>query len=402
LAATQDIAVDGLALTILSPCNKELGATCNTIGQSLGFLISSAGFLAFYSPEFCNAYLRPAAAADPEAGLLTLGGFMMFWGWLFLASTVWVARVDKDEHTRLCGSLRSILASAYGEMLLVLRLPAVRSISIVLLTCRAALGVFGQATSLHITRAGMPKEHLALLFSCAMVFGMLVQAYVTSRYLTNSCEAEAKPLSVYGHVYPARLLMGAISAVLVAAVGAHKEAEDGLPYWLYAAVAVSIFAGVAVQETAFVAQMAFFNRVADPSIGGTYMTMLNTIANLGAQWPNTAALFLIDGLQWTRPCSCDPSAETATASLWPYWGMLQASVTQRLVEVGVLDGGAAAAHEAPCECQPVVVVDGYSLTCALSLVVGLVWLVLMRPRVFKLQALPSHAWMARVEKSSQV
>ena len=190
LAATQDIAVDGLALTILSPCNKELGATCNTIGQSLGFLISSAGFLAFYSPEFCNAYLRPAAAADPEAGLLTLGGFMMFWGWLFLASTVWVARVDKDEHTRLCGSLRSILASAYGEMLLVLRLPAVRSISIVLLTCRAALGVFGQATSLHITRAGMPKEHLALLFSCAMVFGMLVQAYVTSRYLTNSCEAE--------------------------------------------------------------------------------------------------------------------------------------------------------------------------------------------------------------------
>ena len=36
LAATQDIAVDGLALTVLSEENKELGATCNAIGQTLG------------------------------------------------------------------------------------------------------------------------------------------------------------------------------------------------------------------------------------------------------------------------------------------------------------------------------------------------------------------------------
>ena len=91
LAATQDIAVDGLALTILSPSNKELGATCNTVGQSLGFLLSSAGFLALYSPEFCNRYLR-SGSTQSDVGLLTLGGFMMFWGWLFLASTLWGAR----------------------------------------------------------------------------------------------------------------------------------------------------------------------------------------------------------------------------------------------------------------------------------------------------------------------
>jgi PAT family acetyl-CoA transporter-like MFS transporter 1 len=40
LAATQDIAVDGLALTILSPRNKELGATCNAIGQTLGTFLA--------------------------------------------------------------------------------------------------------------------------------------------------------------------------------------------------------------------------------------------------------------------------------------------------------------------------------------------------------------------------
>jgi hypothetical protein len=35
----------------------------------------------------------------------------------------------------------------------------------------------------------------------------------------------------------------------------------------------------------FIAQMAFFNRVSDARIGGTYLTMLNTLANLGGQWP---------------------------------------------------------------------------------------------------------------------
>jgi PAT family acetyl-CoA transporter-like MFS transporter 1 len=31
----------------------------------------------------------------------------------------------------------------------------------------------------------------------------------------------------------------------------------------------------------FVSQMAFFATVSDPKIGGTYMTLLNTLTNLG-------------------------------------------------------------------------------------------------------------------------
>ena len=33
--------------------------------------------------------------------------------------------------------------------------------------------------------------------------------------------------------------------------------------------------------TMFVCQMAFHAQISDPSIGGTYMTLLNTVANLG-------------------------------------------------------------------------------------------------------------------------
>eukprot|EP00961_Rhodomonas_salina_P133042 1790556-Rhodomonas_salina.1 len=36
-----------------------------------------------------------------------------------------------------------------------------------------------------------------------------------------------------------------------------------------------------VMNVMFVSQMAFFAKVSEPRIGGTYMTLLNTIANLG-------------------------------------------------------------------------------------------------------------------------
>ena len=42
--------------------------------------------------------------------------------------------------------------------------------------------------------------------------------------------------------------------------------------------------------------MAFFARISDPAIGGTNMTFLNTLANLGMMWPNSF-------LTWSVFCS---------------------------------------------------------------------------------------------------
>ena len=108
LAATQDIAVDGLALTVLSERNKELGATCNAVGQTFGTFISYVGFLAL------SAY-----------GLVTLGGFMVFWGWVFLGSTLWVLTVRRDEHTPQPGGAGAAMVATYLEMWQVLKLPNV-------------------------------------------------------------------------------------------------------------------------------------------------------------------------------------------------------------------------------------------------------------------------------------
>jgi hypothetical protein len=52
LSATQDIAVDGWALTLLSAENVSYSSTAQSIGITLGYFMSFTIFLAFNSAEF--------------------------------------------------------------------------------------------------------------------------------------------------------------------------------------------------------------------------------------------------------------------------------------------------------------------------------------------------------------
>ena len=55
LAATQDVVVDGWALTMLKPSNVGYAATCNTAGQQIGWLMGFVVFTALGEDE--NIYL---------------------------------------------------------------------------------------------------------------------------------------------------------------------------------------------------------------------------------------------------------------------------------------------------------------------------------------------------------
>lgn len=64
----------------------------------------------------------------------------------------------------------------------------------------------------------------------------------------------------------------------------------------------------------FVAVMAFFARISDPAVGGTYMTLLNTVSNLGGNWPSTVVLWLVDVLTWGRCNIPDTQTDNMCAS----------------------------------------------------------------------------------------
>ncbi|KAL8429421.1 hypothetical protein ACSSS7_006607 [Eimeria intestinalis] len=61
--------------------------------------------------------------------------------------------------------------------------------------------------------------------------------------------------------------------------------------------------------------MAFFARVSDPRIGGSYMTFLNTVANVGSQWPRALSLWLMDSFAIRDCTGVDMSAPGAKCSM---------------------------------------------------------------------------------------
>lgn len=58
----------------------------------------------------------------------------------------------------------------------------------------------------------------------------------------------------------------------------------------------------------------FFTRISDARFGGTYMTMLNTLYNIGKSVPQTLALKMIDVLTFSK-CLNDSQINNSTSSL---------------------------------------------------------------------------------------
>lgn len=83
----------GWALTLLSTDNLSYASSAQTIGLNTGYFLSFTVFLAFNSPEFANKYFR---SVPMDEGLVSLGGYLKFWGWIYILVTVWLAKYKKE------------------------------------------------------------------------------------------------------------------------------------------------------------------------------------------------------------------------------------------------------------------------------------------------------------------
>lgn len=146
----------------------------------------------------------------------------------------------------------------------------------------------------------------------------------------------------------------------------------------------------------FVASMAFFAKVSDPAVGGTYMTLLNTLCNLGGNWPATAALWFVDPLTF-RQCSTDYTNGCSTiterevgcstlASFQSYYMLYNGKITN--VKIYLLFQVCANTNNGVCIMQ----LDGYYIESILCLIIGFSWLRWGRRKINILQAKPMSAW----------
>ena len=346
LAATQDIAVDGWALSLLSKENVGYAATCQTIGMNIGYFMSFTIFLALNDANFCSRWL----GVDRE--IVTLGGYLFWWGWVYVGVTVVVglfkregpSKVDSSHvvdissaalHPRgdskannsgrpasLTGMTRRKLSNAengvgfgvevdapstetspdsikghttssatirtaYSQLFRTIQLPPVKLLCALLIVSRLAMLPAESASALKLLEKGVSKEALAGLVLIEFPIE-LISALIAGKWAASS-----HPLRPWLAGFKIRLLMAFLTTVCVYYFPVGVADIAGAPLAFSCLVALGLLTSFS-STLMFTALGDFYNRISDPSMGGAYLTMLNTVANIGVVVPKVIVFWLID------------------------------------------------------------------------------------------------------------
>lgn len=363
LCATQDIAVDGWALTLLTPEALSYASTAQTVGLNTGYFMSFTVFLAFNSPEFANKYFRSVPSDVP---FLTLSQYLIAWGWIYLVATVVLGLLKKEERTRSdSGGILAVYKSMYN----VLKLNNIQILIMVHLVAKIGFQANEAVTNLKLLEKGFSKEDLALTvlidFPFEIIFG-----YYAAKWSTGT-----RPLKPWMLGYIGRLVCAVIS--MMAVIGFPKNEKIGFGYLLI--IICTHVLGSFMSTIQFVSINAFHTQIADPSIGGTYMTTLNTISNLGGQWPRLIVLFAVD---WFTKATCEVSNTSSLGSgsekTFAPFSCAKEADKAHCRELGGI-----------CNVET----DGYYVSNVLCVLVGLaLFFFWIRKKMMHLESLPKSAW----------
>ena len=210
LAATQDIAVDGWALTMLQRHNVGYASTCNSVGQTAGYFLGYVFFMALES-----------------YGLVNLAGFLQFWAVVFMVATTLVA-VFKSESSESSPDEPDLgLSETYRLLLDIIRLRVMPLTIAMLLTSKIGFAAADSASSLKLIEAGVPKDKLAML-AIPMMPLQIILPWIISRYT-----AGPRPMDVFLKAIPARLVLCLVMAAVVYITPTFKLEDGSFPIHYY-------------------------------------------------------------------------------------------------------------------------------------------------------------------------
>ncbi|PWN50861.1 hypothetical protein IE53DRAFT_386828 [Violaceomyces palustris] len=370
--ATQDIAVDGWALTLLSQENLSYASTAQTVGLNTGYFMSFTVFLAFNSVEFGNKYFRSQPLEQP---ILTLNGYLRFWSLAFFAVTAWLLLAKKEDEEPTDQPDMDV-KKVYSILWKICQLKHIQTFIVIHLIAKIGFQANEAVTGLKLVEKGLGKEDLALAvlidFPFQMVFG-----YLAARW--SKGDNVFKP---WIWAFVARLGFAVLSMLIVK--GMPTEAGNPISPTYFFIIITSTVTSSFASTVQFVGITAFHTQIADPLIGGTYLTLLATFSNLGGTWPR---YFVLKGVDLFTLSTCVRPTSSVNSTF----------------EFGrecTSDLGKAACSAASgiCEIQR----DGYYWTSTICVLIGLTTLILyIIPACKRLQSLPSTAWRINIHSSSR-
>jgi len=350
-SATQDIAVDGWALTLLSEENLAYAATCQTIGLNTGYFASFTVFLALNSQTFADKWHVPR---------LPLGTYLQFCSAFSFVVTIWLLFVKEDKETT---EEDLNIKTVYKTMWTIVKLRHVQTLCILHLFAKIGWAASDAVTQLKMVEKGLGREDLAIAVLIDFPF-QIFGGYVAGRWSRG-----AKPLRPWIYAFWPRLVL-ALAATLIVFWFPKPPIHLGFFVLLVIQTVMSSFAGT-IQ---FGGISAFHNRIADPVVGGTYMTLLATFTNMGGTWPR---FFVLKGVDLFSVATCNIKE-------------VGHELTMKAAEC-VSEHGKQACKDLGGEC--VTERDGYYIVSGICLGLGVLSVIFhMIPTARKLQALPMSKW----------
>jgi hypothetical protein len=191
-------------------------------------------------------------------------------------------------------ALDSVL-DAYRGLAKVALLPSMVVFAAVLVTVRVGFAATDKATTMLLQTRGVPKETLAFLDVVSFPVQLAAQVFLLSHWTSGPRALDV----VFLWGVPLRAASALVHLWLVYVALPDRTADPWtaatVPAHVVALLLLVTNAHGALQSAMFMAQMAFATRVAavSPRFGGSVMTLLNTLANLGSMLPGPLVLLAV-------------------------------------------------------------------------------------------------------------
>lgn len=384
MCATQDIAVDGWALTLLSQSNLSYASTAQTVGLTGGQFLSYTVFLALNSPDFANKWFR---TQPMDVGLITLNSYLTFFGWFYLLVTLGLAVLKKENPTKENEGVWGVYKTMGGIM----KLKNIQTFILIHLIAKIGFQANDAVTNLKLLDKGFSQEDLALVVLIDFPFEMSLG------YYAGKWSEQYQPVRVWCWAFVGRL----VAAVFAQLVVMFFPSGGTTTSYLLVIIVEHVFSTF-MSTVMFVAISAFHAKISDPAIGGTYMTLLATyvsrlflflflfcrvlcshtiyrVSNLGGTFPRFFVLKAVDAF---TQATCLPPIGNPT-------DLKGDLITQSFSCVAEAEKHRCLNGGGTCDIGR----DGYYYVNVLCVVFGVItfW-GYIKPAALKLQALPMRAW----------
>jgi PAT family acetyl-CoA transporter-like MFS transporter 1 len=281
---------------------------------------------------------------------------------------------DDDNEVELDASEIG-LKETYHRLWAVCKLPAVRWLFVVLLTNRFPTALSDKVKFLKAVEFGMSKQTTALLAPTIILpLGITVPIVAAKLF-------KGHPLRQFLTAYKLRVtLVPLLDVLMLLAIRSHHHHQQQhsaaatalsstLMFWSTVIASTALFS--IVDSLQFNAQMVFFAHRVDPAIGGTYMTLLNTAANLGSTWPASVVMYMMGQLSSMSP-KCFIHQDASSNG----------------------DGGGGMVQVETCSDG----VEAYFPLQMILSILGCAWVYFMGNKVQQLANLPDDAWRTHLEE----